>query len=132
MITEPFDSIIERATARLDQEHINAAAFFAAEKLIDDQVAIIRLTPGDMTLYSLLVTPKHVDVFTDTGTVTAREYCVILATSWGKAYPWNGERVHAQYVHEKWVEGHSPHTAAVLAAFLNAIAARFETLGVKS
>lgn len=114
---------------RLDLAHIDAAARFAAGHLSAHGVARVRLTPGDMTEYHLVVTgPGAVWKSGVAGDFIdhTRDHCVALVASFGAAYPWAGQEIAPGYAAEKWTartssDGTRAHTGEVVARFLTAL-----------
>lgn len=111
----------------LDQEHIQAAARFAADQLAAGGVARVRLAPGDMTEYPLVITVPGVE-WAYGGPRQGRYYWVTLCASFGAGYEWHGGEVDGYYATQKWTNaGSSAATRAwtgeVVARFLTAVSA---------
>lgn len=113
--------------ARLDGAHIRAAAVWVADQLAATGVARVRITPGDMTAYEVIVVGREVPEWEADRSTTLRLYRVVLANSFGAAYPWGGDPVDPSYAGQKWTnptcgEGPRLWTGEVVARFLNALA----------
>lgn len=114
----------------LDQAHIATAANFAARRLVIDGVAKVRLAPGDLTEYPILIAGPGVEWSYRHGRVgenLGRDYWVALCASFGRGYLWNPESLVAPgYAAEKWTAGGDAGTRAwtgwVMADFLTAVA----------
>ena len=112
--------------ARLDGEHIRAAAWWAAQQLAADGFARVQLTPGDLTAYDVVVVapcPR----WENGRTQRSDPYMVVLTNSFGAAYQWHAEPLVAGYVGAKWTNssvaaGPRLWTGEVLSRFLNALA----------
>lgn len=106
---------------RINVDHITMAAAWAAEEVAEHGVAHVKLTPGDGTLYPIIVVKARVWNCDQYGHVDEpREYTVTLAASFGATYQWGGQPLHEDYVGEKWTSDGNKWTATVVAAFLNA------------
>lgn len=121
----------ERTPADLDREHIAQAAHFAAAELTRTGVARVRLAPGDMTEYPILIAapgPEWGWISPDHGHGVRRspEYWVALCCSFGAGYPWSGDEIAPGYAAEKWTargssDGTRLWTGAVVADFLDSV-----------
>lgn len=112
---------------QLDQDHIDAAARFAAAQLATGGVARVRLAPGDMIEYPFLIAVPGVEWAYDE-LRTGRYYWVTLCASFGAGYEWHGGEVDSIYAAVKWANfGSSKATRAwtgeVVARFLTAVSA---------
>lgn len=122
----------EEIARRLDLTHIQAAAELVAETLDLEGAAgsechdavCLGLTPGDMTVYHLILVAPHVPRIGQ-GNQHADEYMVTLANSFGGTSPWAPQYIDPTYAASKWTKNASPTdlwTGAVVATFLNALA----------
>lgn len=108
----------------LDQEHFDAAAEYAAEHLARHGVAKVRLAPGDMTEYRLIIAaPGPEWAYGDER--PGKNYWVALCADFGTGYEWRGQHVDGGYAAEKWVsrsvsKGTRAWTGQVVARFLTA------------
>jgi hypothetical protein len=108
----------------LDQDRIDAAARWTAEQLARTGVAKVELTPGDSTVYKLLLSSPG-PLWRAGGESTTTYYWVSLCASWGNGYEWAGGPIERTYCAEKWTN-HSAnkairaHTGEVIAQFLTA------------
>lgn len=126
----------------IDNDLIEAAAAKAAELLSEHDFAEVGLMPGDATFYRFIILPPCRNVTVngdDRGAPNpARDYLVVLATSFGLSYEWGGQKMHADYCAEKWASDHRPWTGEVVARFLTALSAHvitsaeFRNLGAES
>jgi hypothetical protein len=116
-----YDEIRER----LDLKHINAAAVFAADQLPFAGVAHVKLTPGDGTVYPIIVARCPVFNGDQRGReVMPRDYTVCVAASFGDTYQWGGQGgMQPDYVAEKWTRDGNKWTAVVVCEFLNRFSA---------
>lgn len=110
----------------LDQDHINAAAAFAAAELAATGVARVRLAPGDMTEYPIVIAAPGPEWAYDKERLGSY-YWVTLCASFGTGYPWHGHQTDDGYAAEKWVnrgenKASRAHVGRVVAAFLTAVA----------
>lgn len=109
-------------TARLDLDHIQRAARSAAVSIRNGGHAALRLTPGDGTVYPIIVLSKHMHWWTAEDQPAPRpEYWVTLASNFGETYPWAGATLHPDYVTKKWSRDGNLWTGAVMTEFLNAL-----------
>lgn len=105
---------------RLDHEHISAAATTAALALIEEGVAVANITPGDMTVYGLVIIDQA-----ETGTAhSGGRYA--MASTYGKlrALPDPlGTGLDLGYVEANYLDPRyaNLHTAVVLATFIKAV-----------
>lgn len=106
--------------AQLDHDHIAEAAIHAGHALNSAGVAVLELTPGDSTRYDIVI--ARTPVWSHRGIEPPRNY--MFSTSFGPVYPWRGNRMHFDYVLEKWVANKNLWTAVVLATFMTALAER--------
>ena len=99
---------------RLDFEHIEMAAAWAAEQLTKVGFASVVLTPGDATRYPISIRRSSLawPDFNDRG----GSYVVSYESTEGRAYQWNGQYLSPDYVEQKWAE--RPWSAIVLTEFL--------------
>ena len=116
--------------ARLDGEHIRGAALWAAEALDATGVAKVRLAPGDMTEYALLIAAPGIE-WAYGQHAAGSHYWVAVCANFGCGYEWGGFPVHADYCADKWVargasKGTRMWAGQVIARFLTALA---EALG---
>lgn len=110
----------------LDAAHIASAAAWAANQMRISGMAKVRLAPGDMTEYRIVIAspgiewaygePRH-----------GQYYWVTLCASFGAGYEWHGGEVHGGYAAEKWTNPGSSKatrewTGEVVARFLSATA----------
>lgn len=115
----------------LDAAHIASAAAWAAVRLLDGQEAKVRLAPGDMTEYRILIAPPGTEwAYGDER--EGRYYWVTLCANFGAGYEWHGGRIDGGYAAEKWTNpGSSKATRAwtgeVVARFLSATAVALGT-----
>ena len=119
---------------RLNHEHI-AAARWAAEALTADGVARVRLTPGDMTEYRILIAAPAVE-WADGARRAGRYFWVALCAGFGAGYEWHGGAVDPYYARDKWTndgsgKGVREHTAVVMSRFLTALAEAMAELAAK-
>ena len=113
----------------LDQEHIEAAARFAADSLASQRVAVVRLAPGDMTEYRFVIVAPGVE-WAYGEPRYGRYYWVTLCADFGCGYEWGGHAVDGGYAASKWTnagssKGTREWTGAVVARFLSAVAQCF-------
>lgn len=111
----------------LDQAHIEDMARVAGRQLSSSGMgyAEVILTPGDATRYPIIVMGAGRLASEGQGNVVVqREYLVILASTFGLAYPWTGHSVHPDYADIKWCQRHAQNgwTGEVMARFLSALA----------
>lgn len=109
-------------TSRLNLEHIEAAAAWAAQRLAQSSCAVVHLTPGDATRYEVVVIASQ-NYYAAEGERhdLVKDYLVVLANDFGRAYPWSGQEVHATYAASKWAHDGRLWTGVVMAQFLNAL-----------
>lgn len=114
-----------------DEAVIKEGAAEAARQLREVGMAHVSVCPGDATAYRfVIVAPGHEPMFETTSPLAPscrsdpykRDYMVVLATSFGRAYAWSGQPVHGSYAADKWAHDHHVATGRVVAAFLNAVA----------
>ena len=102
----------------LDDARIDAAALWASHALRDRTVAHVELSPGDDTMYGVLVSAPAL-VWQDRDERQAVDYTVALR--FGDTHPWGGRPdVHPSYAAKTWGRG-NVCTGEVLARFLNAL-----------
>jgi hypothetical protein len=115
----------------LDQAHIASAAGFAARRLVTDGVAKVRLTPGDLTEYPILIAGPSVEWGCRNGRIAEHysgEYWVAVCSGFGSGHLWDPEtHVAPGYAAEKWTapgvgDGTRGWTGWVMAEFLTAVA----------
>jgi len=121
---------------RLDQDHIDKAADFAAEHLATDGVARIRLAPGDMTEYRFVIARPGIE-WAYGEPREGRYYWVTLCADFGGGYEWHGGGVDGGYATEKWTNRSSGdatrrHTGEVVARFLTAVAEAMRHLAIET
>jgi len=104
------------------------AAGELARQLDLHNYAEIDFQPGDGTRYPIIVLAKGRDVPVITGdehsgSERTHDYLVVLASSFGNAYPWAGDTgMHHSYCAEKWARDGREWTGRVIATLLNALA----------
>jgi hypothetical protein len=109
----------EDIRARIDLGQIHRAGQWAARRFAEgEEVAHVKLTPGDGTVYQIVI--QRSDVWTEEMTVIPRDYIVTVVGSIGDSYQWAGQQLHPDYVGEKWTPDGNKWTATVVAEFLNA------------
>lgn len=114
------------ATDRLDSEHIDAAAQYAADQLGLVGHVKVRLAPGDMTEYRIaIVAPSDEWAYGDVR--PGKYYWVTLCAGFGAGYEWHGGAIDGGYAAEKWTnpdsaKGTRAWTGEVVALFLTAVA----------
>lgn len=107
--------------ARLNLDHIKRAAAWAAERFRIENVAHVKLTPGDGTVYQVIVVRCAVwNGREDDEPTWPRDYTVTLVGSFGDTYQWAGQALHSDYVGGKWSRDGNKWTAVVMTEFLNA------------
>lgn len=107
--------------ATLDLKHINAAAIWAEVSTRLHGVGYVKLTPGDATVYPIIVVRAPVFNGDQMGReVTPRDYMVAVVASFGNAYQWAGQQLQPDYVASKWTSDGNMWTAVVVTEFLNA------------
>jgi len=117
MTTNPSPDEATYTGPSLDQDHIQAAAKWAAGQLDRLGHARVMLTPGDMTVYPIVIVSPACEQWGEQR--DHRSYLVALGGR-GRMYPWYGDTdLHHTYVTEHWTHD-SQHEGFVLAAFLNA------------
>lgn len=122
-----YDEIREK----LDLEHIDAAARFAADQVDFAGVASVKLTPNDGTVYPIIVTRAVCFNIDQRGNIgVPRDYTVCVAASFGGTYQWAGQPLHEDYVAEKWTRDGNKWTAVVVTEFLNRFSAARGTRAV--
>lgn len=115
--------------ARLNLDHIELLAGAAASKINGDGWAAVSLTPGDMTMYRIIITPNEAMREEPEGEATwdvvRRGWIVTLVNCAGRAYEWGGDDgMDPSYVSNAWTTDGSTWTGVVLAEFLNRLAAQ--------
>ena len=101
---------------QLNMRCIESAAMLFADRLSEGGGAHVTLEPDDGTRYEFIATKRNPDVMEQ-----GAPY--MFASSFGPAYPWNGEpTIHPGYASDKWVANRNPWTAVVMALFLNLVA----------
>jgi hypothetical protein len=114
----------------LDQAKIQEAAEYAAGCLANYGHARVRLAPGDMTEYPILIASPGGEwgyVGDGYGRVLGRDYWVALCSSFGTGYFWRGTPdVSPGYAAEKWTtlylaDASRIWTGWVISDFLNAV-----------
>ena len=118
-------------TYELNPEHIQAAAHWAAERILGtwemrpQEFAFVLLEPGDANRYPISII-GNVPVFTGSEPDYRRpnEYRVTVHADFGRSYLWCSDNsyITADYCTDKWANGRGQvQTGIVLAAFLNAL-----------
>ena len=118
--------IAAEVAEQIDQAHINDAAAFAARQLADAGVARIRLAPGDMTEYRIVIAAPA-DEWAYGDVRRGRYFWVTLCAGFGAGYEWHGGPVDGGYAAEKWANATANKatrawTGEVVARFLTAVA----------
>lgn len=119
--------IPEALEGRVDLDLMWEAAAEAASQLHVLGHTVVGLTPGDMTVYTIVI----VDTAATIGQRVGSPFVVALARL-GLGYPWDGHGLSEDYVQTKWTtntRSSDPHTARVLCAFLNMVAAELRNEG---
>jgi hypothetical protein len=99
--------------------HIGLMAGAASGHILVHGWAAVRLTPGDMTMYRIIIAPNEEMAASPDGGVVWD----VINAGWVVAcadgsYPWTGHHVDPSYVASKWTRGHL-WTAVIIAEFLN-------------
>lgn len=106
--------------SHVDLDHIERQAAFTADQLATSPTVIVSLTPGDATVYHVLIVRQAtvIPAGDEYPFAQAGEWIVSLLNLDGNSYPWAPQvgPPHWTYVLGKWTE--HEHTAKVLAAFL--------------
>ena len=106
--------------SHIDLDHIETVARATALALDRAEACYADLTPGDATIYHLLVVRPGVSVVSDGANhpyARRDEFVVTLLNLDGASYPWGGGPAHWAYEGDKLSRGHE-HTSRVVAYFL--------------
>jgi len=120
----------EEILSRLDSDDIAAAAVHAAHVLAQRGAAVLELTPGDSTVYRIMLAAPWIGTWTTVGTKPRKNFWVALLNCSGTGYEWTGEHVDPDYAAAKWTHNDHRWTGVVLAAFLNTLADVNRTSGL--
>lgn len=102
--------------------HIANVAERVAPAVASEASVLVALTPGDGSVYHLLVTNAAlVDKYrTDDRQGWFTDGLIVtLLNSDGRSWPWNGGYTTADYAQEKWAT--TPYVSTVIAVFLTAL-----------
>jgi hypothetical protein len=104
----------------LDPAEFEQPAAWAAASLKRCGYAYLHLTPGDATVYPIIIArPDRYWAYREERTPT--QYMVALSASFGAGYPWGGGHVDWGYAADKWTRDRHEWTARVIARFLSAL-----------
>lgn len=120
------DTEIQTIIDRLDTTHIDTAAKAAFIGLKAVGAARVDLTPGDMTIYRIIILAPDFRYWADGKMTTSPRdgYLVTLAGGKGRTWTWHGDLfAHWSYVADKWTDDGNMWTGVVLAEFLNRLGA---------
>lgn len=105
----------------LDTAHIASAAAWAANQLRIGGMAKVRLAPGDMTEYRIVIAAPGIE-WAYGEPREGRYYWVTLCASFGAGYEWHGGQVDGGYAAEKWT---NPSSGKATRAWTGEVIARF-------
>jgi hypothetical protein len=112
-----------KADELLDAAHIASAAAWAANQLRISGMAKVRLAPGDMTEYRIVIAAPGIE-WAYGEPRDGRHYWVTLCANFGTGYEWHGGRIDPGYAAEKWT---NPSVSKATRAWTGEVVARFLT-----
>lgn len=121
----PLSPTEDSFVRRIDWDQIDTAAAYMAGALRRYKRGVVRLEPGDATVYEISISRAE-DVWTKDG--VGPDYrdghlVVTLRCPEGKTYPWHGEPLTWDYCAVKWVRDGVGHqwTGMLVSEFLSAV-----------